>query len=384
MNDFLRIYVIWAPARDEASSKHAADIIAKHFDGIGMERDGVAYRVPVRFRSEPWRAGSILPRPIDLSLAEHNAIVLLHDQFMHQDRSEWDAYISSLKGEMGRRGDVDIYIPFGSPTGEPPLPSEKLIQYVYRRKWATSLATGEQRDTRLLLHVVFTIRHQLREMLQPGLTPEKLFVSHAKADGDNVAQAIVDYVNDTSQDVPLKTFYDAKELIPGLDFQKAFQREIGQGTLLAIVSDVYDSRPWCVFELTTAKRSRRPIVLADVGRIRTSRTYPYGANVPKLRVAETGGAWIEPLLVETLSEGLRCDLVAAQGARLLAAAGISASDALILPRPPELFDLADAKALPENIVYPDPPLAKLEQEILNNALSVLSPTSKLLTLAEVR
>jgi hypothetical protein len=51
MLDFLRIYVIWAPG--STGGDHIAELISKHFDGIGMERDGVAYRIPVRFRNEP-------------------------------------------------------------------------------------------------------------------------------------------------------------------------------------------------------------------------------------------------------------------------------------------------------------------------------------------
>lgn len=47
--DLLRIHVVWADGSDE--SAWIAELVAKHFDGIGMERDGVAYRVPLRFRS---------------------------------------------------------------------------------------------------------------------------------------------------------------------------------------------------------------------------------------------------------------------------------------------------------------------------------------------
>lgn len=96
MNDLLRIYVLWHP--ESAAGQRMADAIAKHFDGLGMERDGVAYRVPVRFRSEPWdsSSGSATPREILWDDAEHNAIVLLHDEFTMRDVSMWDAYVLSL------------------------------------------------------------------------------------------------------------------------------------------------------------------------------------------------------------------------------------------------------------------------------------------------
>jgi len=208
---------------------------------------------------------------------------------------------------------------------------------------------------------------------------EPLFVSHAKADGDVVAKTIVDFVNDASDGVPLETFYDATELMPGENFEMKFKEEIGHGTLLAIVSDVYDSRPWCVFELTEAKQARRPIVLADIGGRRTSRTYPYGANLPRVRVKPDPGskAWIELLLVEAMSEGLRCDLFERQ-------ANLASPDnTLILPRPPELFDVVHRETLPNRIVYPDPPLGEIEDRLVRRALAATSPATELRTLGEI-
>lgn len=378
--DLLRIHVIWADGSDDGA--RIAELVSKHFDGIGMERDGVAYRVPVRFASTPWDGRSSLPAAVDLARAEHNAIILLHDDVMHENVDEWDGYIKRTREAITARGNVDFIIPFGSPSGDPVLPSDAAakIQYAYRKAWARTKMSAAARDSRLLLHTLYQIRRRLA-LLGGRDGQETIFVSHAKADGDATASAIVAFVNDKGQDVSLHTFYDAKELNPGEDFSERFEEEIGKGTLLAIVSDAYDSRPWCVFELTTAKRKRRPIVLADVGQRRTSRTYPYGANLPKVRVSSMPGTteWIEPLLVEVLSEGLRCDLFERQAARVIK----DRNSALVLPRPPELFDVTDAKTLPHIIVYPDPPLGEIEQGLLVKALSVQSPSTRLATLGEL-
>jgi hypothetical protein len=315
-------------------------------------------------------------------------VVLLHDDFMHEARADWDAYVVGTRAAMGARGGADVYIPFGSPFGEPALPcdSELHIQYAYRKKWR-NFPDDAARDKRLLLHLLFQIRRHLRAVVGDP-REEPLFVSHAKADGDDTARAIVDFVQSTGHDVPLDTFYDAMELNPGEDFRARFEKEVGNATLIAIVSDVYDSRPWCVFELTTAKRHRRPIVLADVGGVRISRTFPYGANLPRVRV--TPGlhpeAWIEPLLVEALSEGLRCDLFQAQATRALAEAGATlgkGGSVLVLPRPPELFDVVDATTVPGTIVYPDPPLGDIEAALLRRALDSIGPGTRLVTMGEL-
>ncbi len=377
MIDHLRIHVLWA--FESTESARLAELISGHFDGLGMEREGVAHRVPVRFASAPWAQESRLPAALNLERAVHNAVVVLHDDFMHETSVEWDGYLSATRSQMESRGNADLYIPFASPTGEaiPKSDTTRYTQYAYRVKWDV-LPNQTARDKRLLLHLLHQIRRHLRRTGGDD-REEPLFVSHAKADGDNTARAIIEYVEAPDQDVSLSTFYDAKELNPGEDYKKRFEDEIGRGTLIAIVSDVYNSRPWCVFELTTAKHHRRPIVLADVGGIRISRTFPYGANLPRVRITPGGtdNSWIETLLVEVLSEGLRCDLFNAQAKSLL-----NGTDALVLPRPPELFDIVDVDQLPETIIYPDPPLNDIEVSLLTRALAAIRPEAKLVTLSE--
>jgi hypothetical protein len=382
MIDLLRIYVLWHP--ESAAGQQAANAIAKHFDGLGMERDGVTYRVPVRFRSEPWdlSSGSTKPRDILWDDAEHNAIVFLHDEFTMRDVSIWDAYVHAARDAMRQRQNTDVYIPFLCSAVGSSLPSDSTTQYARQYRWVTALPDETARTKRLLLHIVQRIRTHLRRLMEPRAAREPLFVSHAKADGDETAWGIVNHVNSKDQDVPLDTFYDAKELMPGEDYQERFKEEIGEGTLLAIVSDLYDTRPWCVFELTEAKRRKRPIVLADVGRVRTSRTYPYGANVPRVKFAPSDRAAIEALLVEVISEGLRCDLFMRQAEKTLAARKLKG---MALPRPPELFDLIDrgVEQIGDLIVYPDPPVPDVEREILDNALKRVAPKTGIITLGEL-
>jgi hypothetical protein len=161
MIDYLRIHVLWANGSDEGA--RVAELISTHFDGIGMEREGVAHRVPVRFASAPWQAEGATPAPVDFDRAAHNAVVLLHDDFMHEACDAWDDYIAKVKVEMGTRGGVDVYIPFGSPSGEPPLTSDSdmHVQYAFRSKWRT-LPDEYARDKRLILHLLFQVRRHLR------------------------------------------------------------------------------------------------------------------------------------------------------------------------------------------------------------------------------
>jgi len=384
MTDILRIYVLWHPESTRGAALAAR--IAAHFDGLGMERDGVGYRVPVRFRSTPWQGGADpeAPRAIDLDLAKHNAIILLHDAPMRRDEAVWDAYVLGVRAQMGARGTADCYIPFQGERQIGPLKTDaaSFTQYARQFEWPARLGSTEACETHALLHILFAIRYLLRSMAIIGGLPETLFVSHAKVDGDETARAIINYVNDPNQDIPYRSFYDAKQLMPGYSYQAQFQAVIAEATLLAIVSDVYDSRPWCVFELTEAKRARRPIVMADIGQRRISRTYPYGANVPRVKFTPTDSASIETLLLEVLSEGLRCDVFQEQAQDTMRTKKILG---LALPRPPELYDIIarPVAQLGAKIIYPDPPLADIEAALVKAALAARSPNTEISSLGEL-
>ena len=139
MNDLLRIYVLWHP--ESTAGKRKADAIATHFDGLGMERDGVAYRVPVRFRSEPWDLsfGSANPRDIPWDDAERNAIVFLHDELIMRDVLIWDNFVREAREAMRQRQSTDVYIPFLCSAVGGNLPSESTTQYARQYRWAAAL-----------------------------------------------------------------------------------------------------------------------------------------------------------------------------------------------------------------------------------------------------
>lgn len=357
------IYVLWH--RDSPLSGEYAESISRHFDGLGMERDGVRYRIPVRYRSQPWAYGhSGPPRDIDLSKAESNIIVFLHDGYTASEGEIWNDYLQALRHQIDARGNTDIILPFLRAPNFGVLDAISELQHVRESAWPTMICSSEARKNRMLLHILFGMRTHLRPS---GTNDEVLFVSHAKIDGSDVAETIVNYVNNTANDVSLDMFYDATELMPGYKFQADFENKIFNGTLLALVSDAYDSRPWCIYEFTAAKRARRPIIIADIGSVKTSRTYPYGANVPRVRLTSLEPASLEALLVEVLSEGLRCDLFMRDANRVLEQSGLK--NGIALPRPPELFDIADRPKFQGTMIYPDPCLGVSEMEVLEKLLS---------------
>ena len=64
MNDMLRIYVLWASGSE--SRNKIAELISRHFDGIGMERDGgivTQRRIPPLLE----RSENVAPAKVELS-----------------------------------------------------------------------------------------------------------------------------------------------------------------------------------------------------------------------------------------------------------------------------------------------------------------------------
>src|SRR5262249_18605007 len=119
------------------------------------------------------------------------------------------------------------------------------------------------RTTRLLIHVVNSMRRKLLEM-EAGKR-EKIFLSHAKFDGKLAAERIQRHINDPANGLRLATFYDALELESGEEWKKGLREAASNASMLALVTEAYDSRPWCNQEILWAKEFRRPLLLVDIG-----------------------------------------------------------------------------------------------------------------------
>lgn len=110
--------------------------------------------------------------------------------------------------------------------------------------------------------------------------PVNLFLSHAKADGAEIAKDIKNYIE---EDSALKTFFDANDIAPGYPFSDELKGAIETSALICIQTDYYATREWCLFEVITAKRFDRPVVVLNAVKEREPRSFPYIGNVPTMR-----------------------------------------------------------------------------------------------------
>lgn len=386
--DPLRIYVIW----DEAASGNQADAreIAQQFDGIGMQRDGHRFHVPVRVRYTPSPRvdRGVLqqaPRGIELDRARLNVFVVLYDDRMADNHDAWNRWLDGLRAEVERTGRKDLFIIQAMPGTRrrqfaclpyvQGLPSDDPAAYPDPAAAGTG-ARGNRYRTRWMLRVVNAIHRQWRTIDGRAGADRNLrvFVSHAKHDGVAYAEQLTELATRINNDLNINIVFDRAWLIPGADYREEFVQTISDGALLVLATDTYHERTWCHFETLTAKRTARPVVVADLAAQGAARTFPYIGNVPSLRVVageDVAEPVIEQLLLMVLLESLRVTLWTWE-ARQRVAVTRSASALTFVPRPPELLDLCESVRSrapdPVLVIYPDPPIGQHEREFLSAAM----------------
>ncbi|MCB9230154.1 MAG: toll/interleukin-1 receptor domain-containing protein [Bacteroidia bacterium] len=238
------------------------------------------------------------------------------------------------------------------------------------------------------------LSHELSRMLyeQPIITdegtvksspPVRLFISHAKADGAEIAEAIRNYIH---SDTSLKSFFDANDIAVGYRFSEELLSAIEESALICLQTDYYATREWCLWEVINAKRLDRPVVVANAVKEREPRTFPYIGNVPTMRwdyddpdqkkqIQEI----IDLAMFEVLSAKYH-DLFQRELIRVFELP----EDTGVVGHPPELFTILKMNKNttreytaenPRLVIYPDPPLGDEEIRVLED----LAPYIKFIT-----
>jgi hypothetical protein len=322
-----------------------------------MSRAGIHMRIPVRVRSEALGPGDAL-RPIVPAAGRLDVVVPIFSVELDDDAAPWltlvDAMIASFADAPERLFVQAVLL-------EPGLRLFPLLARWQALAWhAWAGLDRPARARRLILHLVNAIRRRLSGRADGKREP--IFISHAKVDGREAAERLIGHMQDPRNELKLDSFYDAMQLEAGEDWEAGLREGATTASMLALVTDGYDTRPWCNREILWAKEHRRPILLVDIGRRRVGRSFPYAGNVPLVADPMDTPAGMEAVLLELLSESLRCDLFVAE---VEARAG---DRAFALPRPPELCDFVYCDRDPDRVlVYPDPPLSDAEIAQLGRA-----------------
>lgn len=332
--------------------------------------------IPVFFHNEQ------PPDPSVLEQSRHTILVALVDDRMVID-PVWNEGLSALGEAVSKTGQQHRLYPVSlSPNAFNIGPTVAMTNFIRLHR-----LSAEERTARL----ASTLTHELCRLLLveesneqgtvPAYTrlsppPVMLFLSHAKTDGEELAEALRDHIESTSA---VQSFFDTNDIAPGFDFRSELEGNIERSVLVVLQTDRYASRTWCRREVLWAKSMGCPLVVVNAVQDREERSFPYLGNVPTLRVDGAAPGWCAKVVTLALREMLRHSWFRTNLNDLeqvgLVPPGLEPS-----PSPPEILTLLTRRiqSLPVGLIYPDPPLGDEERVLLATAapnMTITTPTS---------
>lgn len=279
----MRIYVLWH--KDCEKGQEFAKEIYTWFRGDPGDLSQCGYGIPVEYRSYPSAVPLEQRRAIDLNAARINVVVPLVDEHMVVD-APWRKYLSELVPEIPEKNassetlrnsetpasslTKSLICPVALHSAAYQLPA-KITQRNFLRidrtndpkDWSEEhrLQVQQQRLLSLLTQVCCRLLWQPDE---PGAidmdapsSPIKVFISHAKSDGTDIAEAIRNQIYQHGQ---LQAFFDESDLAIGYGWNSALNSNahLGTAAMIAVLTDSYAGRPWCRREIRLA-RTAQPI-----------------------------------------------------------------------------------------------------------------------------
>lgn len=373
---YLNIYVVWHPdfkdgqnIAEQIYSCFNHDINAPLARGIG---------IPVYFRSVSASEDVATPLPINLNEAHRSVvIVLINSGLGTPAKKDWQQYIRNLYAEIEESKGNHRMFPVSMT--QPALSAGILEAPNFIRYH--DFEAGKQNE-----HLLIWLTHELGRFLgeprqnaahiEQSAPPVKIFISHAKRDGLELAEKVLNAVSAT----PADKFFDKFDIAPGHDFAKEIAASVSSSVLLVIQTDAYSTRPWCRREVLKAKELQCPIIVVNALNTNEIRSFPYLGNVPVIRWT---GENLPSIIGLALLEYLRFSYFRKRIENLVNA-GIIPETAQTLLRAPELVDChelihskADCEGANKLVIYPDPPLGAEEMESLASFCPVvdfLTPT----------
>lgn len=302
----LEIYVVWHP-KDMAGAA-VADDLAEHFQ-CGAYASLLSGAVEVYVRSAPWRDGDAddAPRPITWpgTAAHHDGpapaqfvavvplIGLKMARAVERAGSPWHAYFTDVAAAQAR--DADHVRLFPMRLGKPQ--DGRLRSMI-----AANQYLAEPDPNALVAEPLPAVRRRdlaqgIAQWASP-VTGERLriFISHTKRQGtpNEPVGELVNAVRAVLDSGRVASFFDARELQPGEDWDRALREEAATSALLAVRTDLYASREWCQREMLTAKEHGMPVVVLEAlteGETRGSFLMDHTPRIPVRRKAS--GGWDE-------------------------------------------------------------------------------------------
>jgi hypothetical protein len=154
-----------------------------------------------------------------------------------------------------------------------------------------------------------------------------LFLSHAKLDGLPLARSFRRQLENLQG---LESFYDTQNIPPGSNWKRILRSGVERSVVVALRTNVYEERFWCVQEMDWAEDFGCPIVVVEARTqlIRAREFLPIGGS-PCVYVPDGN---LMRILQSALREALRVRLFARQISALDALGAVAAKCSLKVPR----------------------------------------------------
>ena len=207
-------------------------------------------------------------------------------------------------------------------------------------------------------YVLFELAHAVSSLLF-GKKSLKVFLSHAKKDGVDIA---IEFKNYLGTQTKIDDFFDANSIKNSDDWRETLKKGVEESVLLAFQTDEYSTREWCRREILMAKEFSVPMVVVNHLSSLEKRAFPYMANVPTVTMQSKDD--FQKVVFELMLESIRLWY---QKGFIEYAMNLFFSDEnyRLLPNAPELLSLVQHgdDDVP-NFIYPDPPLGREELNLL--------------------
>lgn len=370
----LNIYIVWHP--DSLICENIAQNLYNTFCRDYKNPLSRGLGIPVYFRFKKLEDNK--PLKIDYNNAEKNAVILLIDDeyFLDDFYKEYTTEIVRQIDNNNRVFPISLFdkaynigcglsnIQFINGTK---FIDEKLDLLTKEgiNKCIKKIKTELLHDcARLLMNFHPTYKDEEKDRIG---SPVKLFLSHAKYDGEITTIKFKQFIENN---LKLDVFFDTVDVANGYDFAEQFTSAISHSALVVFHTDEYSNREWCRREVLIAKKFKSPIVVAHNIKEGENRAFPYLGNMPTTVLSEENEVGFYKIVYLTLYQVLN---------NLYQYRLLSNYRDLIQPRtemkiitsPPELFNFVDIKEYQRGIdkkltiLYPDPPLGIEELSILN-------------------
>jgi hypothetical protein len=299
----LSLYVVYHP-----KCKLAEELAGKLYEWfrLGYQTgDTGSVSVPFWIRSELNTQGGLKP-DIRFDDASLNIVILLASHEMVLD-STWRKALLELQAEVASRQPPtpDRDAAAAPAANDQPTARVELLPTVLDDSFynltpiyenhnplrLTDLTTEQQVGVLRRGVLEMTARTLQARQEKPGAASEmRVFLSHAKKDGKEIAEKLRDGIRQFGQLIP---WYDANDLAISQGWAKTLNTAMDSTTagMIAVVTDAYPTRPWCRKELQTA-RTPKEYPKESKQQVPGPRVF---ALQPVVAVMELGGTWTRGL-----------------------------------------------------------------------------------------